>query len=297
MNKDEHSRLVDEARRDTLLYRIMSGKLDYGESYIKEPTRQIKEKGLRIYHEVLRDCIDVLDDRDIFIFLITTTQWSHEEEKKLEKLPKEIEESKVNYFKNYDSPSLKRQYKIELEYKKNLYRSMFVRRNKYKNLTPEGIAVGAMWFEMIRFMYKGSDKGQAINHYHNNTISEDDVRTIAQGSEWLSYYSAGKNIFGRPMVRLTEDQRKLLTWTNVYKNCHSSPDKPRDEVFKDNDAFDGWLILERRKEKISKKIEMSGVNPKAQNVYIFGNTKEDFEEINSLNSPEALRKIENEFKQ
>ena len=42
---------------------------------------------------------------------------------------------------------------------------------------------------------------------------------------------------------------------------------------------------------------MSGIDPKAQNVYIFGNTKEDFEEINSLNSPEALRKIENEFKQ
>ena len=42
---------------------------------------------------------------------------------------------------------------------------------------------------------------------------------------------------------------------------------------------------------------MKGVDSKAQNVYIFGQNKQDLEEINSLNSPEALRKIENEFKQ
>lgn len=296
MSKNEHSRLVDEARRDTLLYRIMSGKLDYGESYIKEPTRQIKEKGLRIYYDVLKDCIDVLEDRDIYIFLIHNKQWSFEEQKKLDELPKEIENSKVSYFQNYDSPSLRNQSKIEIEYKKIRYKELYIKRNKYKSLTSEGIAMGAMWFEMINYMYSGAAKLQALTYYHNNTISEEDIRHIAQGQEWLSFYSSSKNVFGRPAIKMTEDQRKLLTWTHVYKNCHSNPDCPREEIFKDHDAFDGWLIFEKRKSKITKKIEMKGVDPKAQNVYVFGKTKQEFEEIDSMNTPDARRKINNEFK-
>ena len=296
MDNEEHSRLVYEAKRDTLLYRIMSGKLDYGESYIKEPTRQIKEKGLRIYHDVLKDCIDVLEDRDIFLFLVNNKQWSFEEEKKFKELPKEIENSKFNYFRDYDSPATRKQNKLEINYKKHLYKTLYVKRNKYKNLTSEGIAVGAMWFEMINFMYSGKDKLQALNYFHSNIILEEDVRNIAQSSEWLSFYSAGKNVFGRPTIKMTEDQRRLLTWTHVYKNCRSNPECPRDEIFNDHDGFDGWLISEKRKAKVTKKIEMKGVDPKAQNVYIFGQTKEDFEEIDSMNTPDARRKIDNEFK-
>lgn len=296
MIKNEHSRLVDEARRDTLLYRIMSGKLDYGDSYIKEPTRQIKEKGIRIYYDVIKDCIDVLEDRDIYIFLIHNKEWSFEEQKKLDELPKEIENTKVNYYKDYDSPARRNQNKIELEYKKIKYKELFIKRNKYKSLTAEGIAMGAMWFEMINYMYSGSAKLQALTYYHSNLISDEDIRNIAQSQEWLSFYSASKNVFGRPAIKMTEDQRKLLTWTNVYKNSYSNPDHPREDIFKDHDAFDGWLIFENRKSKITKKIEMRGVDPKAQNVYIFGKTKQDFEEINSMNTPDARRKIENEFK-
>lgn len=294
----EHSRLVEDARRDVLLYRILSGKLDFGESYIREPTKAIKEKGLRIYYDVIKDCNDVLSDRDIFLFLIETKQWSFEEQKKLDSLPKEIENSKVNYFSNYYNPAIKKQYKIEIDHKREMYSQFFLKRNKYKNLTAVGIATGAMWFEMIGYMYKGSDKLAAINHYNTNDISEDSIRNIARSDEWLSFYSASKNVFGRPAIKMTESQRRLLTWTHVYKNCHSNPDHPSEEIFADNDAFDGWLISEKRKDKVTKKIETNskGILPNAKNVYLFGQSKEDLEEIKSYNSPEALRNIDNEFK-
>lgn len=297
MNEIEESRLVDEARRDVLLYRIISGKLDYRDSYIREPTRLIKEKGLRIYHETLKDCTGVLSDRDIFIFLIDSKQWSFEEQKRLDELPKEIENSKVNYFENYRNPALRRQNKMEISIKRGNYASLYNKRNKYRNLTNVGIAHGAMWFEMINYMYNGSDKLSAIHFYNNNIVSEEDIRDIAQSGEWLSYYSAGKNIFGRAIIKLTEDQRRLLVWSNIYRNCRSNSTCPQDDIFKDHDAFDGWQISERRKEKVETKIQnMKGIDPKANNIYIFGKKKEDFEEIDSLNTPEARRKIENEFK-
>jgi len=295
MSEKEESRLVDEARRDVLLYRILSGKLEYGDSYIREVTRPIKEKGIRIYYQVLKDCIDVLLDTDIFIFLVETEQWSFQEQKKLEGLPREIENSKLGYFTNYSNPAIRKKNLIEINYKKEEYKRLFIRRNRYYNLTGPGIAQGAMWQEMIGYMYKGEDKLLALRHFEINSISEEDIRDIALDDEWLSYYAANKNVFGKAAIKMTEDQRRLMTWTNMYKNCRSSPDCPATELIKDHNAFDGWLIQEQRKTKATKKMDVKGVDPRAQNVYFFGNTKEDLEEIDSLNTPEAKRKIENEF--
>ncbi|HEY9703710.1 MAG TPA: hypothetical protein V6C58_14780 [Allocoleopsis sp.] len=297
INKEE-SRLVSNARRDVLLYRILSGRLEYNDEYIREPTRKIKEKGARIYYETIKDCTDVLTDRDIFLFLVYTKQWSFDEEKKLERLPKEIENLKVDYFKNFNNPSIRRSVKIELDYKKHLYKDYYSRRNKHKNLTAEGIASGAMWFEMIRLMYNGSDILGAINYYHSNVIREEDLRDIAQSDIWLSYFTAGKNLFGKRIIDLTEDQRRLIMWSNIYRNTRSDSECPNDNVFEDHDAFDGYLLLEQRKKKNEKKIEQLAVNHKnAQNIYVMVNNDDDFHEINSLNTPEALRKIENEFKE
>lgn len=297
MSEREESRLVDTARRDTLLYRIFSGKLDYKDSYIREPSLRIKELGSRIFYEVLIACKDVPTDRDIYLFLIQTEQWSFEEESKFKSLPKEIENLKVEYFQNYDNPAIKRYKKVELDTKKKMYRDMFIKRNKYKNFTPEGIASGAMWFEMIGHMYKGTDKLEAVAYYHGNSISEEDIRDIALGETWLSYYSCGKNIFGRP-TRMSDDQRRLTIWSNIYKNTRNSPESPQEAIFKDHDAFDGYLVHDQRKSKAQKKVEnIKGINPNASNIYMFAKNDDDYQMINSLNTPDSLRKIEHEFKQ
>lgn len=296
MNEGDESRLVDSARRDTLLYRIFSGKLDYKDSYIREPSLRVKEIGAGIFYETIKACKDVTTDRDIYLFLIQTEQWSFEEENKLKVIPKEIENLKVEYFQNYDNPAIKRYKKVELDTKKQIYKEMFVKRNKYKNFTAEGIASGAMWFEMIGYIYKGTDKLEAVAHYHRNSISEEEMRYIAQSETWLSYYSCGKSIFGRPS-RMTDDQRRLMIWSNIYKNTRSSPDSPQEAIFKDHDAFDGYLIHDQRKNKAQKKIEnIKGVNPNASNIYMFAKNDDDYNTINSLNTSDALRKIEHEFK-
>jgi hypothetical protein len=297
MNNEEMSRLVDKARRDVLLYRILSGKLDYSNSYIREPTQKIKSIGLRVYYDTLKDCGDVLKDQDILIFLIDTKQWSFEEEKKLKDLPKDIENTKVTYYKFYLDPSSRKKYKIEIDYKKKMYSDLFLKRNKYSNMTAQHIAFGAMWFEMMNYMYKGSDKLSAIHYYQKNNVADEDLRSIALSDEWLSYFTASKNPLGKPAIRMTEDQRRLISWTNLYKNCRSNPESPPDNVFNDHDAFDGWLISEKRKDTASKKVNtIQNKNPNASNFYLFGQTQEDIEEIISLNTPEALQKIENEFK-
>lgn len=297
MNRQEESRLVDEARRDLLLYRIIDGKLEYNDNYIRDTNYKIKQKGQKIYYNVIKDCKDVMTDHDAYLFLIHTGQWSFQEQKKFDNLPKDIENLKVDYFNNFFNPNIRQSKKIELDYKKKLYSEMYMTRNKYKSYTPEGIATGAMWFEMIQYMYNGSDKLKAVAYYHAHSIAEEDIRNIALSETWLSYFSSAKNIFGKCSVKMTDDQRRLIIWSNIYKNSKVGQDAPDQSVLKDHDAFDGYLINDQRKNKAQKKLEQAkGIKPDAHNVYMFVKNDEQFNEVNSLNTPDALRKIENEFK-
>lgn len=298
MNNLEESRLVEKARRDFLLFRIFAGKVNYRDSFIRDPTQRIKRIGSEIYYETLLACTDVLSERDVYVFLISSGQWSEVEQKKLDALPRDIENLKTDLYRSYESPSMRKEIKITISQKKKVYVDLSMRRNKYKNLTKEGISYGIMWTEMIKHMYEGPDYLAALNFYQSSMISEEDIRSIVLDSDFSSYYGASKNVLGRPSVKMTDDQRRLMLWANVYKNVRSNPDCPPDIVFNDHDAFDGWLILENRKSKTTKKIISSskGIDPKATNVYYATKTKEEHDEIMALNSPEALMKMQKEFK-
>ena len=294
---EEESRLLEKAERDVLLYRIFSGKLLFEDSYIREPTLRIKEIGQQVFYEVLRDCADVPTDRDLCAFLINSGQWSFEEQRRLDSLPKQIEDSKVELFQNYDNPARRKEIKIVLDHKKAAYVELLGKRNFYYKLSQQGIASGAMWHKMIELMYKGPNKLGAISFYHGNSIPENTIRSIVLNSDFSTYYGASRNIFGKPAIKLTDDQRKLMVWANIYKNVRNNPDCPPDIIMNDHDGLDGWFLVENRKAKSTKKVAgAKGISPNAKNVYFSAKNKDEYDEIMSMNDRAALSKIEKEFR-
>ncbi len=296
MIEKEESQVVHKATCDVLLYRIISGKNEYRDTYIREPNTRIKEKGAKIYLETLKNSKDVLSDRDIYLFLIDTDQWSFEEQRKLDKIQDDIESLKVEYYNNYITSSARQKNKALINHKKESFMNLSLKRNKYNNLTAQGIASGAMWFEMINYMYSGTDKLAAINYYHSQYIPDEFIRDIVLSNEWATFLSAGRNIFGRPVFKMTDDQRRLMSWSTVYKNVRSYPDAPTDNIYSDHDAFDGWLILQKRKDRAAKKVQgIKGLDANVANVYVPCNSEQDYNDIMSLNSPEALGKMRKEI--
>jgi len=88
----------------------------------------------------------------------------------------------------------------------------------------------------------------------------------------------------------------------MYENSRESPDCPPDEVFEDDDVFDGWMISERRKmeeEKKKRRTEKSlpGKLDKAQEVFLMAGSKEEAENIYDLNDHEnrQIIKERNQF--
>jgi hypothetical protein len=71
---------------------------------------------------------------------------------------------------------------------------------------------------------------------------------------------------------------------------------PPDEVFEDDDMFDGWLIDQRRerdKDQKQKQVDKVGNVPdSAQEVFVFAPTREDADKVYDLNTPDARVKIQ-----
>ena len=280
------------------LYRILDGKISFGEgSFIRDPSLRIKRLG----HKVYRECIefledDTLDDRRLLVTLIEYGMWDNDKEKRIKELPKIIENAKVGYFQNYGNPVVRKTYKNLLNFSTSEFHNLSKTRYKYQYLTPEGIASTAMWVEMMSYMYDGSNIIGALGHYHNNSLKESDIRDVAFSNEWGSYSSLSKSPLAKSPLRMTEYQKRLMSWTNIYKNVRSHPDFPGQRLAEDHDAFDGWMIILNRKEGAEKshKAHIDKLKPNARNVFMGQADSVDTEEIMSLNTPEVMAKIRKE---
>lgn len=272
---------------ESQLYRIIEGKIAYEGSYIYDPFFAIRKAGNKIYEECLEFIDDdIFDDRQAKILLAEQDIWSGEKEKRFKDLPRIIENQKIEYFKNFDSPIERKQHKNLLEMRLTELSSLSKIRNRYHHLTPEGIASMVMWVTMIDLMYKGENKVGALTYYHRSAISEQEVREIAMSNEWSNYSNLSKTPFRKSPIRMTEYQRRLLSWTNIYKNVRTHTDFPGPKVMEDHDAFDGWLIQLGRKEQMSKAktVFSSKMKPNTRNAFFMGKAnQEEVEEIESMN--------------
>jgi hypothetical protein len=137
---------------------------------------------------------------------------------------------------------------------------------------------------------------EATSAFIENKISEKDFREIARTDPWRSIWSCRKtegSLFGVPTVDLTDEQRSIIIWSTLYDNIYDHPNCPLEEVVKDDDMIDGWLILQRReREKKQGKVQVEDFinNDKIRNsgeVFIVAQTKEDAKKIDSLNDDQA----------
>jgi hypothetical protein len=97
------------------------------------------------------------------------------------------------------------------------------------------------------------------------------------------------------ILNLTDDQRTLINISRMYDSIYDHAECPSDNIIDDDDMLEGWMIFQKRKnEQLKNQQKVDNLNPKlknAQEVFLMADSKESFEEIMSLNSPEAKYKI------
>lgn len=253
---------------------------------------------------------DWMTKESLLYSLISLGLWPSNGDKELTKLDEQIENLKVDLYKNFYNKVKQKNIRKSLQNYKRQYNIYYNKRHSYDHITLEGycdnikneyILIHSLYNENGLIFDKNNVDTALLKdiafYISQNTISITDFKTISRSPIWKNYWSVNENnLFDRPTINWTDEQKTLVVLTKMYENARESPDCPPDEVFEDDDVFDGWMISQRRKieeEKKKRRTEKSlpGKLDKAQEVFLVAGSKEDAENIYDLNDHENRQVI------
>lgn len=303
-----------DARIEKLLYRIIRGRMSFKARdglflYIYEPDSEIIEHSHEIYDEAYDEAYrqGSYVEAEILPILIEYGFWNPLDDREVEKIKKDVEETKYQAFKNfYNKKELSRLKRKAIGLEKKWSKAIG-KKSSLKHLTCEGAAELARTQWIISQTVKTRD-GQlydwssltipkVLNYYTKNAISLEDTRTIARCDEWKGMWTlfktGGCNLFGKPAMEITAPQARLVAYSRMYDNVLEHPEHPNEKIIEDDIALDGWFIAQKRKAKKERKereIESMTSNDKIKNsneMFVMARTPEEAGEIFEVNDPVA----------
>ncbi len=304
---------------DLLIARIIAGcfRFIYEDRrfLVRQPGRLRRYKAQQVYQEALQEAFldDLYSDDEINVMLRSNGLWDDDRELKLKTLHEDVDKLKVSLFKSFfksrERDVIRKAIQIarieiaSLNNQKNVYAPMgatgFAQVARTRYLVGSGLCDDKgkkVWYEDD--FYKGNDTllDEAVTAYSEAQIFDGQLRAIARSDQWRSIWnckSVCTDIFGRPAVDLTEEQRTLLSWSQLYDSVAEHPNPPDDSVLADDDAFDGWMIIqrkerERQRREATAEATLNGLKlPDSGEIFLVAETDEDLQNIESLNSPQA----------
>ena len=248
---------------------------------------------------------DVLAQRNI---------WTPQDDNNLKEAEKNLEDFKVELFKNQFNAKAKKTLRNRIAGTNKAIGEASVRRDSLDHITIEN------YTEVIRDQFcvaMSIEDMDGERFYHpdkffdqNSFLMESGYniwrgelgllqycRELCKKDPWRSYWNsaAKENVFGKPSSELTIAQRTMIVFTKMYDNARQSPDAPSDDVFDDDDMFDGWMLLQQReaKKKKEQKVADDIAGQKGDEVYMMANSSEDAQRIYGVNDLQNRMKVRN----
>ncbi len=273
---------------------------------INSPSRQSKIIAGEIFFEFYYKALEegVLDSDGVYKLLEKYNIWNNQKETVFRKLKKDEEDMKVAVFENYlDSDrratvkQLLRMNEAEMERMSQEKHSLdylgaeFVGNYaKYQLLLGNSIyRKGKPLWKSMRRWELPDEMANIINKKLNRyKLNSEQYRDLANSDYWRGIYNIKRGVlFKRAVVDYSDSQRQLLSWSQTYDNIYKSPDCPPQSIIDDNDAIDGWFIMQKRKrdrETNNSTIE-GGMSEKIRNsehIFVVAQP-EDVDKVHSLN--------------
>ena len=265
---------------------------------------------------------DWITEDSIIDSLVSMGVWNYNGDDNLKNLEKQIEDLKVDLYKNFLNPSKLKSLRRTLSNTKNAYSRQYDIRHSLDSYTAVGFSqILKNQYILIHSLYNQNNNKifQDINNIDinllnilSNIISENTLdisifRQIVRHDIWKNYWSANSDhIFEKSVINWTDEQKTLVVLTKMYDSAYQHPECPPDSVFEDDDMFDGWMILQRReneknknKNRTEKLLEGKKLD-KAGEVFIVANSKQEAQNIYDLNdhsSRHIIRERESVIKQ
>ena len=250
----------------------------------------------------------VLDQRGI---------WTSNDDKRLEAAEETIEEIQISIFKNFFNTKAKESLKRRIAgVRKSIAEAVqkksstdHVTLESYTDFVRDRFAIALSIFNLNNVQIYDSDKlfDQScglLDHAYDQWISEYAVvphlREVARTNPWKSYWDSdkGTGIFDFPASHLNIFQRNVILYCKMYDNARQSPECPPDDIFEDDDAFDGWMAIQRKEaEKNRDQKNADKISGQKGGEIFMVTDKDDAEKVYDLNSHNERMKIKSRLKE
>ena len=138
-----------------------------------------------------------------------------------------------------------------------------------------------------------------ITKWRDSFLEENIIRELARNDPWSSLWRMKEKVdiklfFNNETCELTENQKNLVMWSQLYDNIQESMEAPSQKVIEDDDVLDGWFVAQSKKrEKEQKERECesntSDKMKKHQELFMMSGSAEETEIIESMNDMNAAR--------
>lgn len=230
--------------------------------------------------------------------------WSEEEELELARMENSIEKYKIELYENRINLLQVDKIRAKLEITRESFSNLYYLKHCYDHVTIEGYCDSIKNDYLLgHCIYDEKGKLPFIKDYDarhfkeisqivaRNSIEQTQFKKIARSGLWRNYWSSNKNdLFGKPAIKWTDEQKSLVILTKMYDNAREHSESPPEDVFEDDDMFEGWMLYqdkkakkERAKKDIDKKL--GGKIGNAGEVFLMARNQEEAQKIYEINDP------------
>ena len=284
--------------QETLIYRILSGKTLLTVNGIKleiiTPTLALMYESCQLYEQYFNTS-RIFTKEELKEHLISKGIVKREELDFLTKCDKLIEQFQKDLYANFENKSTVNSLRSYIKKTRQEELNIYGKLAKYETYTKEGLANYAKSLFLIRntvyhsakpYKFKRVKPERILNELNMVNIGPRQIRDLSKNNQWLNMWYALKdyNLFPEG-VGISIEKQLLLTWSKIYDNIRDSPDCPTGEIIEDNDAIDGWLLIQKENKKVEKRDEhYKSKLGNAQEVFILTKDKEEIDRVNNMNS-------------
>jgi len=260
----------------------------------------------KAYEEAFEQNIFVQDELEDLI--IENGWWTQEQEDELKKIPKDLEQMKVDYFNSFLRDDSKRLIKKGIKQQEERFEKLTHEKYQFFNYTCESLQSQAYTIHILKecTFYENGDRISLEDisiyalqgKYNAEMLSDDDIRELSKVPQWRMTWNMakdGREIFSFPACDLTDMQKSLISWTRMYDSIYESMEVPSDEVIDDNHAVDGWFVVQRRKREDDRKGSKKDSLPDSAEVFVPVGSQKEAARVHDMNTGQGKGIIKSRF--
>lgn len=310
---------MDPKSIEYLIHRILSGKnifcYENIQYELRKPSLSLRLQSDLIYKNTYEN--NLFNDfwllEDIPSLAIDIGILDYGYKKQLEKIEKNLEDEKIELYKGFFDISKKKKHKNKIQKIKQDYNDLYGLIHHLDYISLEHYCEKIKnEFLIINSLYRSDTKELVFEQQNieynlfNNIISEisstiihiDTYKHIAKNEYWKSLWSNNKfNILDEPVNEWSDEQKTLFNISMMYDKIYEHPECPMDDIIIDDDALDGWMILQKRenlKQKQEKGVDtmLSDKIKNSSEIFLMAPNKDQANSIRELNSEQSLRRLQ-----